>query len=46
MILGSIRKHLGETVRELTEQMACQIVEGNLLFDHVHIGLAISKGRV
>ncbi len=37
MIFGAIRKHLGEILRELAAQKECQIVEGHLMPDHVHI---------
>ena len=58
MIFGAIRKHLGEILRELAVQKECQIVEGHLMSDHVHICISIppkhsvsyvmgiSKGRV
>ena len=42
MIFGAIRKHLGETLRELAEQKECQIVEGHLMLDHVHICISSS----
>ena len=41
MIFGAIRKHLGEIFRGLAEQKACQIVEGHLMPDHVHICISI-----
>ncbi len=41
MIFGATRKHLGETLRELAEQKECQIVEGHLMLDHVHICISI-----
>lgn len=41
MIFGAIRKHLGETLRELAEHKECQIVEGHLMMDHVHICISI-----
>ena len=41
MIFGAIRKHLGGILRELAEQKECQIVEGHLMGDHVHICISI-----
>lgn len=41
MIFGAIRKHLGEILRELAEQKECQILEGHLMADHVHICISI-----
>jgi putative transposase len=41
MIFGAIRKYLGEIFRELAEQKECQIVEGHLMPDHVHICISI-----
>jgi putative transposase len=41
MIFGAIRKHLGEILRELAVQKECQIVEGHLMSDHVHICISI-----
>ena len=41
LIFGSIRKHLGEILRELAEQKECRIVEGHLMSDHVHICISI-----
>ena len=40
-IFGAIRKHLGETLHELARQKECQIVEGHLMPDHVHICISI-----
>jgi len=40
-IFGAIRKHLGEVFHELAEQKECQIVEGHLMPDHVHICISI-----
>jgi putative transposase len=41
VISGTIRKHLGKVLRELAEQKNCQIVEGHLLPDHVHMCISI-----
>ena len=40
-IFGAIRKHLGEMLHELARQKECQIVEGHLMPDHVHICISI-----
>jgi putative transposase len=36
-----IRKHLGKVFHELTAQKNCQIVDGHLMPDHVHICISI-----
>ena len=41
VIFGVIRKHLGKVFRELAEQKECQIVEGHLMLDHVHMCISI-----
>ena len=41
MIYGALRKHLGEIFKELAKQRECQVVEGHLMLDHVHICLSI-----
>jgi len=41
MIFGAIRKHLGEILHELAKQKECQIVDGHLMSDHVHICISI-----
>lgn len=41
VIFGGIRKHLGEVLHELARQKECQIVEGHLMRDHVHMGISI-----
>ncbi len=40
-LYGQIRKHLGAIFHELARQKECQIVEGHLMPDHVHICIAI-----
>ena len=42
LIVGAVHKHLVETLRELAEQKECQIVEGHLMLDHVHICISSS----
>ncbi|SFN19177.1 IS200/IS605 family transposase [Nitrosomonas communis] len=41
VIFGMIRKHLEKVLRELAEQKNCQIVEGHLVPDHVHMCISI-----
>ena len=41
VIFGVIRKHLGKVFHELAEQKECQIVEGHLMPDHVHMCISI-----
>lgn len=40
-LYGQIRKHLGAIFHELARQKECQIVEGHLMPDHVHMCIAI-----
>lgn len=40
-IYGEIRKHLGKIFHELAKQKECQIIEGHLMPDHVHMCIAI-----
>ncbi len=40
-LFGSIRCHLGVIFHELARQKQCQIIEGHVMPDHVHICLAI-----
>jgi putative transposase len=40
-IFGQLRRHLGEIFHELAEQRGCQIVEGHLMLDHVHMCISI-----
>ena len=37
MIFRALCKHLGQVLHELAWQKECQIVEGRLMSDHVHI---------
>ncbi|EWH01114.1 transposase [Halomonas sp. BC04] len=41
VIFGAIRKHLGEVLHELARQKECQIDEGHLMRDHVHMCISI-----
>jgi hypothetical protein len=40
-LFGAIRKRLGRGLHELAEQKGCQIVEGHLQADHVHMCISI-----
>src|SRR5215467_8227158 len=40
-IFGNIRRQLGPVFHALAKQKECQIVEGHLMPDHVHMGIAI-----
>ncbi|GAB1719030.1 MAG: IS200/IS605 family transposase [Nitrosospira sp.] len=45
-IFGAIRKHLGRVLHELAQQKGCQIVEGHLQLDHVHMCISIPPGYI
>ena len=40
-LYGQLRRHLGEVFRRLAQQKECQIEEGHLMADHVHMMIAI-----
>src|ERR687887_2305959 len=40
-VFGNIRRHLGAIFHELARQKECQIIEGHLMADHVHMCIAI-----
>lgn len=40
-LYGEIRKQLGQIFHELARQKECQILEGHLMPDHVHMRIAI-----
>ena len=40
-MFGNIRKHLGAIFHELARQKECQIIEGHLMPDHVHMCISI-----
>ena len=40
-IYKELRKYLGEIIRELAQQKECEILEGKLLPDHVHMFVSI-----
>ena len=41
VIFGGIRKYLGKVLHELAVQKGCQIVEGHLMSDHIHMCISI-----
>ncbi len=41
VVFGQLRKHLGSIFHELAKQKDCEIVEGHLMADHVHMCLSI-----
>jgi putative transposase len=40
-MFGQIRRHLGTVFRELARRKECQIEEGHLLPDHVHMLISV-----
>jgi len=40
-IYVELRKYLGEVFRELAKQKECEVLEGKLLVDHVHMLISI-----
>jgi REP element-mobilizing transposase RayT len=45
MLYGEIRKQLGGIFHELARQKECQIIEGHLVHDHVHMCIKIADFR-
>lgn len=41
VMFGQLRKHLGSIFHGLAKQRGCEIVEGHLMADHVHMCLSI-----
>ena len=41
VLFGKIRRELGTVIRELARQKECQIEEGHLMGDHVHMMISI-----
>ena len=41
VLYGDLRKHLGGIFHELARQQECQILEGHLMPDHVHMLISI-----
>ena len=42
VLFAQVRRHLGEIFHALARQKECQIMEGHLMPDHVHMCIAIS----
>ena len=40
-LYGQLRRHLGTVFRELALQKECEILEGHLMWDHVHMLVSI-----
>lgn len=40
-LYGPLRKELGAVFHELARQKECQVIEGHLLLDHVHMLISI-----
>ena len=40
-VYGELRRDFGEQFRRLSVQKGCEIVEGHLMSDHVHILISI-----
>ncbi len=45
VIFGQTRRHLGQIFHALARQKECQIIEGHLMPDHVHMCIAIPPTR-
>jgi putative transposase len=41
VLYGTLRRHLGEIFRRLARQKECEIEEGHLMSDHVHMMISI-----
>ena len=41
VIYGKLRRELGKVLRELAQRKECEILEGHLMGDHVHMLIAI-----
>ena len=41
VLYGKIRSRLGEVFRELARQRECQVIEGHICPDHVHVCISI-----
>lgn len=41
VLYGQLRRDLGEVLRELARQKECQVLEGHLVVDHVHMLISI-----
>ena len=45
MLFGQIRRHLGSVFDELARRNECQIEEGHLMPDHVHMLISLYRFR-
>ena len=41
VLYGSLRKHLGKLFRELARHKECEVEEGHLMVDHVHMLVSV-----
>lgn len=41
IMFGQIRKHLGQVIRDLARQRECEVLEGHICIDHIHVYLSI-----
>jgi len=41
VLYGSVRKHLGKLLRELARHKECEVEEGHLMVDHVHMLVSV-----
>ena len=41
VLYGKLRQHLGEMLKDLAKHQGCQILEGHLRPDHIHILISI-----
>ena len=41
VLYGALRKHLGKLFRELARQKECEVEEGHLMVDHVHMLVSV-----
>lgn len=39
-LYGELRKYLGQVFKDLTRSSECEVIEGHMMSDHVHIGPA------
>ena len=40
-LYGDIRRYLGEVIRELARQKECEVIEGHMVCNHVHMLISI-----
>lgn len=44
-LYGELRKYLGETFRDLAVQKECNVIEGHILPDHLHMLVSVPSMR-